>query len=195
MSNETKDQQEKLLQLIREAVQQDQDLREKYQLGGKFRFISDRLNALVGHVEENISLLKKETIKSQDEPTEDETFVYIYLYNAQGLVFKTWQKMLSPSVFYEYSVNRPIYTDKAFVEAFIRSKQNKVQHGFLTVIIKKIDILKTPQGLEPPKDQIGNPLIKVREGTLLFKRLVSFTHNGHEYIVNEEGEIVKKTQL
>ncbi len=193
MSNGNKDQKdqiEKILQLVQSAIQQDQELREKYKIGDKFRFIRDRLIALQSRIEEQINAMQKETEKKTDLITEDEVMVYVHLFNAQGLVFQTWQKMISPSVFYEYSVNRPVYAEKSLVESFIRSRPNKVQHGFIGVIIKKQDILSIPDA-EMTKDAVGNPLIKIREGSLLFNRFSSFVHNGHEYVLNEE-KLVKK---
>lgn len=189
MSNQGHEQKENLLKLIREALQRDVELREKYQMGEKFRFIRDRLRALLSHVEDSLSSMQKKEVKKTDEPLEDEELVYVYLYNAQGLDFKTWQKMLTPAVFYEYSVNRPIYATKAEIDSFIRSKTNKAHHGYLAVIIKKIEIIQTAVS----KDAIGNPLIKVKEGSLTLARLKSFTHNGSEYTLNLAGELIKKT--
>lgn len=189
MSNKEKEQEEKLLQLMRDAVQHDNELREKHQIGEKFRFIRDRLKALLSRIEESLITLQKETEDKADKVLEDETLVYVYLFNAQGLALQTWQKMLNPAVFYEYSVNRPIYTEKSHVESFIRGKTNKAQHGYITIAIKKQDISKTEAS---SKDIIGNPLIKVKEGSLNFKRMFSFTHNGHDYILNEDGVLVKK---
>jgi intracellular multiplication protein IcmQ len=190
MSND-KEQREKLLKVVSDAVRQDKELREKYQIGDKFRFIRDRLIALLSQVEESLSSLQKKAEKKSDELLADEMLIYVYLFNTQGLIFQTWQKMLNPSVFYEYSVNRPIYTEKAFVDSFIRSKASLVQHGYLTIAIKKQDIIKdaTTEGV---KDAIGNPIVKVKEGSLHVEKLVSFTHNGHEYVLNEVGAIVKK---
>ncbi len=54
------------------------------------------------------------------------------------------------------------------MEANIRGKQNKAQHGFITIVIKKADILPVPAGTEPAKDVIGNPVYKVKEGSLRF---------------------------
>ena len=51
-----------------------------------------------------------------------------------------WQNMLTPRVFYEYSVNRPIYAEKKYVDSLLRAKGNKAHHAFLTVAIKKIHI-------------------------------------------------------
>jgi hypothetical protein len=191
MSNEDTDENERLLDLIHAAIAHDKELREKYQVGDKFRFISDRLNALLSHVEENIQALRKKSEVKVDTLSEDEVLVYIYLYNAQGLVLQTWQKMLGPGVFYEYSVNRPIYAEKSEIEAIVRAKTNKNQHGYITIAINKSDILPPPPGTGPPKDSLGNPLIKVREGSLHFDKMVSFTHNNIDYKL-VDNQIVKK---
>ena len=184
----------KILQLVRDAIQLDNELRGKYQVADKFRFIRDRLNGLATKVEENISAMRAEADKKITKMSEDETLIYVYLFNAEGLTMQTWQKMLTPSVFYEYSVNRPIYKEKAHVEAIVRSKANKALHGFLTIAVKKEDILNPPAGLAQPKDTIGNPVYKVKEGSLKIQRLVTFTHAENEYVLNEEGEMIKKLQ-
>ena len=191
MSNDNEEKREKLLQLVREVVQRDKELREQFQIGDKFRFIRDRLQALLVRVEESLILLQEKSIQKVNVVLEDESPVYVYLYNAQGLQFKTWQNMVGASVFYEYSVNRPIYAEKAQIDAFIRSRTNKAQHGYLTIAVKKSDIIKPEEKVE---DMIGNPLIKVREGALKVNRMISFTHNGQDYILDEEGELVKKEE-
>lgn len=187
MANENNEQKEKLLQLATYMLEQDKALREQFQIGDKFRFIRDRLQALAKQVEEGVAALQKQEVKKVSELAENEVLIYVYLYNAQGLVFKTWEKMLTPSVFYEYSVNRPIYLEKNQIEEFIRSRTNKIQHAFLTIAINKDHILKTEA-----KDVIGNPLIKVKEGSLSFKRLISFSHNGHDYVVDANGSLIRK---
>ncbi|TAK74116.1 MAG: hypothetical protein EPO11_07410, partial [Gammaproteobacteria bacterium] len=148
------------------------------------------LHALLTLVEENFAVHYQESKAVTLQPTEDELLVYVYLYNAKGLTFPTWQKMVHPSVFYEYSVNRPIYRDKAHVESFIRSKANKAQHGYLTLIINKAEVIKDEAALQ---DTVGNPLIKVKDGSLRKEKFISFTHNGAEYVIDAEGELMKKT--
>jgi intracellular multiplication protein IcmQ len=186
-----KEKKEKLLQLVQEALQQDKALREKYQIGGKFRFINERLQLLQTHVEESLVALKEQAEPADMQLAEDEVIVYVYLYNAQGLVLQTWHKMVNPSVFYEYSVNRPIYLDKTHVEAFIRTRTNKVQHGYLSIAVKKQDILPVAE-VNQSKDAIGNIVIKVKEGSLHFDKLIAFIQGDHTYKVNEAGELIKK---
>jgi hypothetical protein len=192
MSNSDKELKEKIQKLVLDAVQLDKELRDQYKMGDKFRFIRDRLELIRLHVEEELKILQQAIEDKVDRLEEGEVLIFVHLFNAQGIVFQTWQKMVSPSVFYEYSVNRPIYTEKAHIEAFIRSKHNKAQHGYLSVAIKKSDILPTLVGVEKAKDTIGNPVFKIKEGSLLFKKMFSFTHQEHEYVVNEAGQLVKK---
>lgn len=192
MSNGDKEIKEKILKLVQDSLQLDTELREQFQIGNKFRFIRDRLDALKLHVEEELSAIQQEIEKKSGQLTDDEVIVYVYIFNAQGLVFQTWQKMLNPSVFYEYSVNRPIYAEKSHIESFIRSRPTKPQHGYLTMIVKKTDILPQPVDAAPPKDQVGNPLIKIREGSLNIRKMIAFVHLDHEYVVDEEGHVVKK---
>jgi hypothetical protein len=189
MPKQSKEQEEKLLQLVQSALEKDAALREQYKIGDKFRFVKDRLQALLTHVQENLTVETVE-VKQENPVGEDEQLVYVYLYNAQGLVLQTWQKMLNPDVFYEYSVNRPIYTNKAHVESFIKQKSNKMHHGYLTVVVKKNDIIKTTEE-NTQKDVNNNPLVKVKEGSLHIKKLLSFTYNGHDYQVSASGEIIK----
>ena len=53
MSNESQIEKEKLLALIKLALQKDIELRASYHIQDKFRFIRDRLTALVNRVEES----------------------------------------------------------------------------------------------------------------------------------------------
>ncbi len=183
-------QQDKLLEIIRTALARDNELREQHQIGEKFRFVRDRLQALLSHVEENTKILQATKKDSNYEMTSDEIVVYVHLFNAQGNIFKTWIKMLNPAVFYEYSVNRPIYTDKSEIEAFIRGKANKMQHAFLAFAIKKTAIKKDE--VEIAKDIFGHELIKVQEGSLKLEKLMGFTHHEHDYKLNDDGELVRK---
>lgn len=189
MSKDKKEAKEKLLKLMHDVVSRDNELREKYQVGEKFRFIRDRLQALRNRVEEGLTALQKEE-KSEKTISEDETLVYVYLYNAQGMLLQSWQKLLKAGVFYEYSVNRPIYAEKTFVETFIRHKPNKAQHAFITVAVKKIEVISSTS--EAVKDLLGSPIIKVKEGSLQLDNMIAFTHTEHEYQLNEEGELIKK---
>lgn len=189
MPKDSRELKEKLLQLINEAVDQDVKLRTDLQIGDKFRFIRESLQALKLQVDEAMQAIKVEVDENKDVLAEDEQLVYVYLFNAHGIDLQSWIKMLHHSVYYEHSVNRPIYAAKEHIEAVIRNKANRIQHGYLTMAIKKAGILK--QGDEATKDSFGNPVLKIKEGSLSAERLISLTHNGHCYVLNENGALEK----
>lgn len=193
MSNDDKELKEKIQKLVLDTIQVDKELRDQYQIGEKFKFIRDRLTALKDRIEGELQAIQQDS-DSKNSIAEDEVVVYVYLYNAQGLVFNTWQKMISPSVFYEYSVNRPIYVNQADVESFIRSRSNKFQHAFLAIVIKKEEMLVSLEGAESLKDQVGNPLIKIKEGCLQIQKMISFMHQDHQYVLNDLGQLIKKQE-
>jgi len=189
------DPQSKLIQVVRDAIQRDQEFREKYQVGEKFRFIRDRLHALLKRLEEDISntpaVLKITSDEKNNEKNEEEIIVYVYLFNAQGITLRSWQSMLTPNLLYEYNINRPIYVEKAHVEALLRSKSNKVQHAYFSIAIHRNNVLHSAeQGLL--KDSLGNPVVKIKEKTLHFNKFHSLFHNDQEYVLNEEKELIKK---
>jgi len=187
MSTE-KEKLETLINEIKDLISEDKALREKHQIGERFRFVKDRLNAILDSLEKSLPIVTQAEKKSSQEITSGDAIVYVYLYNAHGLQFKTWQNMLNPKVFYEYSVNRPIYAEKSFIDSLLRTKANKQQHGYLMVAVKKEMILPATEEM---KDVIGNPVIKVKEGSLKIEKLISFVHNEQQYVLNEKGELVK----
>lgn len=179
----------RLVEIVREAIRRDEALREKYQIGEKFRFVRDRLQVVLEQLEKHIDTMKTEEKKVVEGALSDEVLVFVYLYNTQGLVLQTWFNMVTPKRFYEYSVNRPIYLERAHVESLVRSKSNKSQHAFLTFAAKQVDIV---QSEDSPKDVLGNRVVKVRDGALSAEKFISFTHNEQDYVINEQGTLTKK---
>jgi hypothetical protein len=190
MHKSDQEKKQKLLQLVRDAIAKDEALRDQYGIGNKFRFIREKLNTLSAFIDTEITSTMQLEEDKQLAVQEDETVIYVYLFNSQGVSLATWRKMLHTSVFYEYSINRPIYLQRSQIDSLIRGRSNKLQHGYLSVIVKKIDILDS-QSLN---DSNGNQLAKVKEGSLKRERLLAFTHGEHDYLITPEGELVKKEE-
>jgi hypothetical protein len=189
MSNDDREQKLKLIELIRDATKHDEELRKKYDIGDRFKFVRDRLHALLDQLEKHAKATEPAKPKEAGGGlSEGEAIIFIYLYNAQGILVSSWQKMLTPKLLYEYGINRPLYANYAEIDLLIRNKANKVQHGYLAVIVKK-DLI-VPTGA---KDAFDSPIIRVKEGALSFDRIVSFTHNDINYSLDAEGNLVKKT--
>lgn len=181
-----KEQQNKVVELVQQAIERDEALREKYQIGDKFRFVRERLKQLLQQLEAELQIVHQEEKKQQRKLEEGEVPVYVYLYNAKGLQLNSWLNMLTAKVFYEYSVNRPIYAEKSHIHALLKNKADIQQHAYLTFAMNPGDIIQSSQ-----KDVNGNPVVKVRENSLQFSRFISFTHNGQDYRLNEQ-EVLEK---
>jgi len=192
MNTLEREQQTKLIALVQETIHKDEELRTQYHIGEKFRFIRDRLHALLDTLEKNLQESFPEEKKSVHlEASADEVMVHVYLYNAQGLQLRSWQGMVNPKFFYDYGVNRPVYGERNHIEAMIRSKSNKLQHAYLTFTVKRDDVVVSTD----MRDSLGNPLIKLKENKLLPEKLMSFHHNDKNYILNSEGELILKEGL
>lgn len=190
MGNAIQISKEKLLSIVKEAIAKDEALREQFNIGNKFRFVREKLQALHDEVSAALATIQEDIEANQPSAVQaDEVIVYVYIFNAQGVLVPTWRKMLHPSVMYEYSVNRPIYQDQSAIEAVIRSKTDKQQHAYFAIAVKKPSIISFAD--ESPKDALGHALVRVKEGSLVHERILFFKHNDHEYRVTESGEIIK----
>ncbi|HEU5280974.1 MAG TPA: type IVB secretion system protein IcmQ [Gammaproteobacteria bacterium] len=176
---------EKLLGVTQTALTQDESLRQQFNIANKFRFVREKLQAL--HDAVNAALASIQEAMEANEPVAagaDEVVVYVYLFNAQGVLVPTWRKMVTPSVMYEYSVNRPIYRDQSALDAIIRTKSERQQHAYFAIAVKKENIISDAQ---------GHALVRVKEGCLSHQRILFFRHNEHDYRVSETGELIKLT--
>jgi len=177
-----------LIQLVSAVLQQDKMLREKYQVGDRFAFVSDRLKLLFGELQGYQSDVASSQSSSEDLAYDhDALTVYVYLYNAQGLQLKSWLALLTPKALHEHAVNRPIFIDKDEIEAMLRSKPNAAQHAALVMLVKQDDIIPSLAN-----DEVKTSLIRVREGSLKIEQVVSFFHNGSEYSFDAQNGLVKK---
>lgn len=192
MPDHNKEHGHQVLEMVRDVIKFDEELRVKYKIENKFRFVRERLQTLLEKLEKESKSKEKVTKEIARGPKENEIVVYVYLYNAHGANLKSWQNMLVSEAFYEYSVNRPIYAEKKYLDLLLRSKTNKSQHAFMSVAVPTDDIIQTAVAKQ---DTVGNPVIRVKEGSLHFDALILFTHNGHDYKLSPEGELTLSGRL
>jgi intracellular multiplication protein IcmQ len=173
---------EQMLQIVQKALDADSQLREKYQIGVHYNVIHTQLEALLNQLNEKVQE-KKATEESKEIALKieaDRSTVYVYLFNAQGSILKTWQKLLLPGALVEHSVNRPIYAEKEQIENVMRAKPNQTKLAYLEIMVNKDDILQLATG-NAMKDQHGYPLLRLRQGALKVENIKNFVHNGKTY--------------
>lgn len=180
---------EKLRQLLKEILTIEKELREACEIGKRFNVIKTQLQMLLEKFEKEVEAIRgtgKTADKIGRQLGSNERLVYVYLFNAQGSILKTWQKSLLPQALIEHSVNRPIYMNKEDVIKVIHAKPNKAQHAYLEIAVKENDIVSSSDLL---KDQQGFGLLKLKQRALNIENIFSFFHDDKTYKIIE-GEMI-----
>jgi hypothetical protein len=180
---------EKVTAKLQEIVEQEAKLRKKYKIGSKYNVVRMQLGVLIDEVnkmwakQNNIEEVKK---PQREQLTEDEMLVYVYLFNAQGLILPSWEGVLTQRALFDHSINRPIYATKDQVEMILRSKPNAVKHAYIEVAIKQEDIMPAING-NTQQDQFGSPLLRLKQGALKQEKIKHFYYNNKIYRVTADG--------
>lgn len=190
MANKDVQVREKLIALLKTAIEKDNEEREKNGIGEKFKFVRDKLSAQLQSADQSVSAMQQGDIEGLSEAVaEDETVVYVHLFNSQGIQLDAWKHMVKPDVMYEYTVNRPIYGEQMHIESFISGRPNREQHAYLAVAVKKDAVIK---GGEEKMDPVGKPLVRLKEGALKHNRIQAFVHQEKQYNVTDQSKIILK---
>ena len=182
---------EKLRHLFSEALIEEQALRDKFGAGNQLDIIPKKLQGILQEVEDNlakiIQLSEQQQTRSQGL-AEDDTIVYVYLFNGHGKELSSWGAMMTKDALFGYSVNRPIYHEKKYIAKLLESRTPLENNGALAVVVKNTEIL-TQLEKAFAMDLFEQPLVKVKEGALKFDRIQYFFHKGIEYTVGERGKL------
>lgn len=176
-------------QIIKKASDIEVKLREKYKIGVRFNLIRTQLTSMLEKIEKELGKTdakKSAEISAEKQLKPDETVVYVYLFNVNGKIIRTWQQLLTQQALFDHSVNRPIYLQKEHIEKIIRSKPNRDQQGYIEIIIKKPDLLEIGNG-KSLQDSQGHPLARIKQGSLQPDNIKMFVHSGKHYQLTREG--------
>ena len=173
---------EKMHSVLKNAVEQEKILREKYDIGVRFHVVKSQLQATLDDFEKNIAEIeqKEQNLLSAKNAkkvlSENEVLVYVYLFNAQGDKVKSWENLLLPSALQDHCINRPIYLSLNNVEEILRTRIPREQHAYIEISIQKGDILK-----EINDEAYHHTLLRLKEGKLKVENIRRFYHRGINY--------------
>jgi hypothetical protein len=190
LSKLEKERNRKIIDIVRQAIVDDQTRRGKFKIGDQYNFIPEKLQAILKRLEDNLDYSEEivSTLPAwHREIAENEQVVFIYLYNAQGKDIHVWERLLSNNSFAEQCFSRPIYVNQSDVEKVLRSRGDIPHHAFMTVIVKKNHILNSNQ-----KDLLGAPLVRLAENSLKTDNIIEFCHLGKTYYRDYRGRLVLK---
>ncbi len=175
-------------QIIQEAVNIEHQLRQNHDIGVRFNILKTQLESLSNKVDNEISAKEhkpKINAKNANELAEDETLIYVCLFNAQGQALRSWQNLLLPKALYDHSVNRPIYANQSEIEEMLHNKTNKNQNAYFSIAVKKADIM-ADENTTTLHDPNGFPLLRLKQGALKNGKIKLFIHNGIAYRIDKK---------
>lgn len=179
-------------EILQEALSSEKKLRQNYDIGVRFNILKSQLETLFGKVEKEVGLQANKQTKATaatNQLPDDETLVYVSLFNSQGAQLKSWQNLLLPKTLYEHSVNRPIYSNQKEIDEMLQNKSNKEQNAYLIIAVKKNDIMANEQ-TTTLRDPNGFPLLRLKQGAFKCEKIKGFVHKNKLYKVTKEGELI-----
>lgn len=101
------------------------------------------------------------------------TKVYVALYASNGGNLQSWERVIT--TLSSHLISRAIYANEEDIKAFIRSKPNPVNDGYVAIYIDPQDILTQPPE-KIIKDKLGKPLLSLKNKAFSLDNLDVFVH-------------------
>ncbi|STY30660.1 IcmQ protein [Legionella wadsworthii] len=115
--------------------------------------------------------------------------VYVSLYSSDGTNIQSWERIIANLP--RQMISRPIYSDEEQVRALIKSKENKVNEGYVAIYINKTDIIPLSQD-KTLYDRLGSPLLTLKDRSLNTENITRFIHTSGQYTYSK-GRLTKES--
>jgi Dot/Icm secretion system protein IcmQ len=132
----------------------------------------------------------KSLISHQTRVDQGYFLVYVSIYQSDPYNLRKWENTLKNIK--EYSIARPIYRSEEHIQEAIRSKKGAVNEGYVSVYIKKNDIIPPYPG-KLLEDRFGHELLTIRDNALKMENIVEFVHHGKRFELIE-GKLSLKSE-
>jgi len=157
-----------------------------------FRGIGKKLRDIRDRFENELSLGELIDQLENKSPaaatTEQFLTVYISLYQADGSNIQKWASVISSLE--GHSISRPVYRNEEDAQTAIRSKEFKLNDGYIAVRIRQEHILQIPGG-KISQDKLGHELLVLREDAVHIKNILYFVHQTGRYTLHN-GTLIKQ---
>ncbi len=156
-------------------------------------FLRNTIKPLIAIKAEAIAELDRLQMKAGEQSitikpaSEDETEVYISLFQSDGYNINKWAMQLRSLD--RYVVGRPVYKNQTDIEKRIRLRNAVGNEAYVVVVVKKNDV-QLDQSTASLKDQFDHPLLLLKETALKNGRMNAFVHQGMRYYF-VDGQLLK----
>ena len=116
---------------------------------------------------------------------QQEVFIGLYLSNGSNL--QNWEKIIHNLP--RQNISRPVYDDEKNVNDLIKSKENKINEGYVSVYVNQSDILPVSAD-KAPVERLGHRLLLLRDRAIYPENINRFVHQSGTYTL-QNGRLIK----
>tara|TARA_Y100000588_G_C14201516_1_gene902703 strand:- start:644 stop:1213 length:570 start_codon:yes stop_codon:yes gene_type:complete len=154
-------------------------------IGNKLEQIRDEF---AEHVTVTQQTHEAEENKAHRKVQEGQQEIYISLYSAQGSRIQNWVSIISNLP--RQIISRPVYEREEDIKEAIRAKANKVNEGYVSIIVNQTDILPVKAD-RVPKDKLGRELLTLKDNAIYLENINRFEHTSGTYHF-KSGRLIKR---
>ncbi|OGV32355.1 MAG: Dot/Icm secretion system protein IcmQ [Legionellales bacterium RIFCSPHIGHO2_12_FULL_35_11] len=113
--------------------------------------------------------------------------VYISLFSLEGVKLQSWEQIVYNIK--KQVISRPVYATEEEVVNFIKTKSQKLNEAYISIFVRKEDIL-IPKGDKSPVDRLGQNLLVLKDNAISLDNVNFFIHSTGSYRYSR-GKLVK----
>ncbi|AWN75385.1 TPA: Dot/Icm secretion system protein IcmQ [Legionella anisa] len=114
--------------------------------------------------------------------------VFVSLYSSDGSNLQSWERIIINLP--RQMISRPIYANEEQVQALIKSKENKLNEGYVAIYINQTDIINLSAD-KTLSDKLGSPLLTLKDRALNVENITRFVHLSGVYKYSR-GRLIKE---
>ncbi len=192
MDNGVKQKAEKLLHALDEAIGRGSwdETNFVFIIGKRLKAMRDNLAAQLKEAGEDITsssaflsrqLAMQSTLKQ----------VYVSLYSNEGVNLQSWERIIANLP--RQLVSRPVYANEEDIQAIIKTKEKKINEGYVSLFIDEASII-TMSADKVPVDKLNKPMLVLKDNAINLDNINFFVHlsGSYRYI---RGRLVKINQV
>jgi len=146
-------------------------------IGKKLKEMRDNLEEDIKKTEANSDISSDQLAKNlamQNSLKE----VFISLYSIEGAKLSSWEQIIVN--LRRQMVSRPVYASEEEVVAFIKTKEKKINEGYVSIFVKEDDILQI-QSDKIQVDRLGQPMLVLKDNAVSLDYINYFVHLTGKY--------------
>lgn len=146
-------------------------------IGKKLRQMRDNLAEKVDKFEDN-SESSLGFLSSKLAMENSLVEVFVGLYSIEGVKLQSWEKIVAN--LRRQIVSRPVYASKDEIVSIIKSKEKKINEAYVSIFVKKEDILQLRED-KRPVDKLGQTMLVLKDDAIALENINFFVHMSVSY--------------